>query len=182
MNIKILKEDKLTSDDRKQINELDIICFGEEAVEKVSQYYFAPTFKHILLIDGDKLVSYLRIVLRETEWNGRKILIGGIGSVETDPKYQGKGFAGMILKEAMKILKDEGADFGLLQTNISKGEKLYGQVGFIPANIPYEVLDINDNKRTVKAKAVMIAPVNNPKLVEEIINSDKILFIGKGDW
>ncbi len=182
MNIKILKENELTSEDRKQINELDVICFGEEAVDKVAQYYFAPTFKHILLFNEDKLASYLRIVLREAEWNGNRILIGGIGSVETDPKYQGKGLAGIILEEAMRILREENVDFGVLQTNISMGAKLYGKVGFIPANIPYEVLDINNNRRTVKAKDVMIAPINSPEVVTEIMNSDKVLFIGKGDW
>lgn len=182
MNIKILNDNELSEHDKEQIMQLDITCFGKEGIEKVPVYYFAPTYKHILLFEDQRLVSYLRIVLRETEWSGHKILIGGVGSVETDPKYQGKGYAGVILEEALKILKKQKVDLGLLQTDVSKGAKLYGKIGFIPANIPYEVLDINDNKRIVKAEDVMIAPVNNPQLVEEIMNSDKILFVGKGDW
>ena len=182
MQIKILSDDELTQEDRKQIHNLDLICFGQKAVDEEPIYYFAPTFKHVLLFKDQRLVSYLRTVLREAQWAGNKILIGGIGSVETDPEYQGKGLAGIILKEAMKLLKEQHVDFGLLQTNIDKGAKLYGKVEFIPANRPYEVLDVNNNKRMVKAKDVMIAPIQNSQLVEDIMRSDEVLFIGKGDW
>lgn len=182
MDIKIYSDHELSLLDREQLQELDLICFGKGAIEKAPLYYFAPTFKHILLFDNNKLVSHLRIVLRDAYWQGRKILIGGIGSVATDPDFQGKGYASLLLQEAIKILRSHNVDFGLLQTNISKGGKLYGKIGFIPANVPYEVLDIYDNKRKVEAKDVMIAPVRSPELVSEIMNSNQILFIGKGDW
>jgi predicted acetyltransferase len=182
MQIKILSDNELSQTDREQIHRLDLLCFGQKGVDQEPIYYFAPTFKHILLFEDQHLVSYLRTVLREAKWAGNKILIGGIGSVETEPEYQGKGLAGIILEEAMKTLKEQNADFGLLQTNIEIGAKLYGKVGFIPADRPYEVLDVNNTKRTVKAKDVMIAPIKNPQLVKDIMNSDKVLFIGKGDW
>src|SRR5258708_2916168 len=107
MEIKILDDGELTGNDKEQIHRLSLLCFGQKAVDEELIYYFAPTFKHILLFDDYHLISYLRTILRETEWNGNKILIGGIGSVETDPEYQGKGFASIILKEARKLLKEQ---------------------------------------------------------------------------
>ncbi len=61
------------------------------------------------------VACHVGITRRAGTWNGRKVLIGGIGGVATREDCRGRGYATLALNAAVRTLQDEGAiDFGML--------------------------------------------------------------------
>lgn len=179
----IIKEDAALSDkEREEIKDFITLCFGKWEEDKRKLLYFTPTFHHLFMYEGNTLVSYLRIIIRKIKWNGKDIIIGGVGDVSTLHDFRGKGYATELVKKGIALLKQEGADIGLLQTDTRKGAKLYKEAGFIPANKSYTFQDAKGHIRNQWKQAVMLAPISNYNLFHEIVQSKKQLFIGKGDW
>ncbi len=185
LKIKVLKDSQVIDQLREEINEMIVNCF-EVNVEKFEQerknLYFSPTFRHLLLYSDNELVSYLRIIKRPTVFDNQQMIIGGIGDVCTRKNQRGRKMAGRLLKEAMKILRREKCDIGLLQTNVKRGAKLYGHVGFTAVHKAYQYRDVNNNLHTTKAKDVMMAPICTPQILNRILKSNELLDIGQGDW
>jgi aminoglycoside 2'-N-acetyltransferase I len=59
-------------------------------------------------------VSYVGVHLRAATWDGRPVLVGGVGGVKTHPTARGRGFAGLGLRRAVEFFAEEGVAFGLL--------------------------------------------------------------------
>lgn len=69
----------------------------------------------VLRDEADEVVCHVGIYRRTATWNGRKVLIGGIGGVLTREDRRRRGYATLALDAAIHTLKDEGAtDLGLL--------------------------------------------------------------------
>lgn len=69
----------------------------------------------VLIEDNAELVCHVGIYRRAGTWKGRKVRIGGIGSVATHPDHRRRGYAGLALTAAIQTLRDEKAiDFVLL--------------------------------------------------------------------
>ncbi len=181
-NISIILDDQLSKEQRADLFAFEEKCFEKDLKKHRKLLYFSQPFAHILLKDEEELISYLRVFIRPVSWKDKTILLGGIGSVATNQENRGKGSATKLLTKAMEILEAENVDFALLQTYIPKGEKLYGRVGFYPANKGYTFLDANNELHTVKAKDIMVAPVKNNKILKEVLAAAEPLHIGKGDW
>ncbi|MCH7951229.1 hypothetical protein IH980_00630 [Patescibacteria group bacterium] len=82
----------------------------------------------------------------------------------------------------MKILKSERADIGLLQTSPHKDVHLYKRMGFFIANKSYTFRDIHGKLHTTSRGGVMMASINSPDILDEILSCEEILHIGDGDW
>jgi len=180
--ISVLIDDQVSDQQRADFFTFEEKCFEKDLKSHRDLLYFSQPFAHIFLNDNGKLISYLRVFIRKVSWKNQEIALGGVGSVATDQKYRGKGIATQLLKKAMKLLKREHVDFAILQTYIPKGEKLYGQVGFYPANKGYTFFDAEDQLRAIKAKNVMVAPIENKVILEEVLQNEELIHIGKGDW
>lgn len=64
--------------------------------------------------DGD-VVCHVGIYRRTGTWNGRKVVIGGIGGVATREDCRGRGYATLAINAAIHTLTEERAtDFGML--------------------------------------------------------------------
>ena len=69
----------------------------------------------LLREEADEVVCHVGIYRREAKWNGRKVMIGGIGGVLTREDKRRRGYATVALDAAIRTLKDEGStDLGLL--------------------------------------------------------------------
>jgi aminoglycoside 2'-N-acetyltransferase I len=69
----------------------------------------------LLRDDADEVVCHVGIYRREAKWNGRKVIIGGIGGVLTREDKRRRGYATIALDAAIRTLQDEGSiDLGLL--------------------------------------------------------------------
>lgn len=182
MKIQVLKDIDLSKEEKVEIIGFVAECFEKDEPVKRKTIYFSPIFRHLFLFDGEKLVSYLKIIKRKTKFKKNNIVIGGIGAVSTLQMYRGRGYATRLLKETMKILRKERVDVGLLQTNPYKGVNLYKRVGFFLAKKSYTFRDIHGKFHTTKSSGVMMAPINTPHLLDEILSSEELLHIGDGDW
>jgi GNAT superfamily N-acetyltransferase len=73
-----------------------------------------PDLRVLLEADGE-LVCHVGIVWRDATWNGRKVRIGGIGSVATRQDARRQGYASVALDAAIRTFRDERAtDFAML--------------------------------------------------------------------
>ena len=69
----------------------------------------------VLRDDLFDVVCHVGIYRRAATWNGRKVMIGGIGGVLTREDKRRRGYATLALDAAIQTLKDEGSvDLGLL--------------------------------------------------------------------
>ena len=61
------------------------------------------------------LVAYVGLVVRAGSLDGVPVTIGGVGSVKTHPRLEGRGYATAGLRRAAAVLTDEhGVAFSLL--------------------------------------------------------------------
>lgn len=76
---------------------------------------YARADLRVIVLADEQPVCHVGICRREGIWKGRKVRIGGIGSVGTDPDFRRQGLASVALDAALRTLKDERAtDFALL--------------------------------------------------------------------
>jgi aminoglycoside 2'-N-acetyltransferase I len=70
--------------------------------------------RRVLAFDGGGvIVAHTGIVLREADWNGRAVRIGGIGGGVTREDSRRRGIASTLMRRAMRELADtHHADFG----------------------------------------------------------------------
>ncbi len=69
----------------------------------------------ILVTDNGELVSHVGLFLRNCDWDGRLVRVGGIGGVATAEPQRRLGFASVGMKAAIAALtRDHDVDFGLL--------------------------------------------------------------------
>jgi GNAT superfamily N-acetyltransferase len=63
----------------------------------------------------DELVAYVGLVVRAGSLDGVPVTIGGVGSVKTHPRHEGRGYATAGLRRAAAALNaDHGVGFSLL--------------------------------------------------------------------
>jgi GNAT superfamily N-acetyltransferase len=72
--------------------------------------------RRVLAFDPEgAIVAHTGITLREADWNGRAVRIGGIGGVVTREDSRRHGVASTVMRRAMRELADtHQVDFGLL--------------------------------------------------------------------
>lgn len=180
LEISILKSAEVSPDLKAKKAKLDARCFHvTDPADHKNNYFRQPKYD-LFMTDNYKLVAAIEIYEIKTKWHDQQIVVGGIGSVMTDQSHRGRGLAKSLLAEALEIMRRDKYDFALLQTNVKKGISLYGSIGFIPMNRECKYHKKDGKIGLIKANDTMILPLANPKLVDEIINSNNILHIGGG--
>jgi len=84
---------------------------------------YQPEQIRVVEEDG-QIASSVRIFNREI-YGGLRL--AGIGSVGTSPKYRGQGYATMLLKDAIRIMEEQGSDISILFTG---SPTFYERVGW----------------------------------------------------
>ena len=75
-----------------------------------------PDFRILVESLSDGVVTHAGIFRRDGIWKGRKVRIGGVGSVATYADHRRRGYAGLALRAAVQTFRDEEViDFGLTQ-------------------------------------------------------------------
>lgn len=83
---------------------------------------------------GGRILSSVQIFPRVCWVEGRRMRFAGIGNVATDPAEQKQGYAGQLLTEAIRRMKDDGFLFSTLTTSINN---YYAKFGYV--SVPREV-------------------------------------------
>lgn len=87
----------------------------EELLER--DPWFDPS-NILVLLSRSRLVSCLQIFPKPVRIGSASARMGGVGNVATLPKYEGKGHATKILREAIQLMRAEGYGFSVLFTKI----------------------------------------------------------------
>lgn len=117
MQIEILSKNDLTEEQQEAVIALRYAVYPQLAASSEPRpIAWAETVWSVLIHDdNNKLVSYVGALTREGTLNGQPVLVGGIGSVKTDPEARGRGYAGAGLRRAIAFLADRfQVDFSLL--------------------------------------------------------------------
>jgi hypothetical protein len=57
--------------------------------------------------EDNALVSYVGVGVREAEYDGRLVRVGGIGGVKTHPAQRRRGFAGLGIRRAVEFFREQ---------------------------------------------------------------------------
>jgi len=87
----------------------------------------------VLVLDGE-IVSTVEIFPSEIWFEGKKIKNAGIGSVATDPDFQGRGFGLQIVRDTNRVAKERGFQVATLFTSIFD---FYAKAEYFRVTYPY---------------------------------------------
>lgn len=149
--------------------------------EEILLNFFAPFDIAVLAKDGNKKIGLIEIFLKKNAFLGKKnIYIGGIGGVVVSAQYRHKGVATKMLLKTLEILKKERTDAAMLCTDIERLGGLYKKVGFLEIGRPYFFLD--KNKVLKMEKGGMAAKTNSESILNELLNSNKKIYVGVSNF
>lgn len=90
----------------------------------------APHWRVLIWDEDAQLVSHVGVITREADYNGKRVVLGGVGGVETHPQARKQGYAGAGLVRAGEFLrKERGVDFALLFCS-EELLRFYGRFGW----------------------------------------------------
>lgn len=107
----------LTEAEREAILDLTLAVYPPESIAYWpgrTIEWAAPVWGVRVIGEDARLLSYVGVYLRNAEYNGGPVLIGGIGNVKTHPAARRRGLAELAIRHAVEFLTSQGADFGVL--------------------------------------------------------------------
>lgn len=79
-----------------------------------------------ILLEHGEIRACVRVYFRTIYCGGETIRMGGIGDVGTDPEHQGKGYATLLMNDAIDYMKKHKAVVSFLFTRINPFYEKYG--------------------------------------------------------
>ena len=102
------------------------------------------------MLEADRLVSYVGIVVRDATLDGEEGRIGGVGGIKTHPEARGRGHAAAGMEAALTFMAAKDCRFGLLVCDDElvpyyepRGWKLFGGTLWTIQPAPSEVFTFN---------------------------------------
>lgn len=115
-------------EDLPALSSLENICFKEETFHKKQLRYLLLKAKSIILVAslGDKIIGSAIILLRNNISNAR------IYSLNVHPAHRRAGVAGLLMDNALEILKERGFKKVTLEVGVNNqaAQNLYRSKGF----------------------------------------------------
>ena len=135
MRIDLKPAARLTEDERGALRALTAAVYPREVVAASpgrQLHWAAPDYSVLVSTSDGELVSHVGIVVREGALDGAPVKLGGIGSVKTHPRVEGRGYASAGLRRAaMSLHDDHQVAFSLL---VCRDHLLpfYDRLGWLP--------------------------------------------------
>jgi predicted acetyltransferase len=114
---------------------LAVVDLLDRAFEKTPREYFerhvlhdatlSPEDTRVLVRDGE-IVSSVQIFPRAMWVQNRKIRFGGIGNVGTNPAVRKRGFASLLMEDALQRIRERGYPLSVLTTDINRYYEKFG--------------------------------------------------------
>lgn len=174
---------------KTQARELGSICFSNplelphERKEEQDRFCSqSDWYRFVFAIEDNKVIGSITTLKRTILFQGKEVLLGGIGGVSTQPDKRNQGVASAMLRVAMDELKLAGCDIAYLCTDVKNPArlKLYGKFGFGVLN--GHVTYLGKSGKRYLQKEAMIASVNSDALFDAVMQQTQPLDIGTGDW
>ncbi len=137
--------------------------------------------KAVCAIEDGHIIGAVTTLKRTIPFEGKNIVLGGIGAVCTHPDKRRQGVSSKLLKASMEQLRKDGCDVAYLCTDVhEEGVWLYSPVGFVPLVKPHTYLGLSGKRYTDTDG--MVAAINSPEIVKRILESPEPFDIGTGNW
>jgi aminoglycoside 2'-N-acetyltransferase I len=165
MKIEIKAASKITSQEGARLNKLlaEALPPEEDDIKWSEQSDW-----HVLVWDGEELVSNVEIIERTATVDGKPVSLGGIGGVATGVEWRRRGLASAALETAQTFICEKLAvDFGLLFCSEDM-IPFYGRFGWQILERP--VLVDQPGGKVAFTEAVMILPVGKNEWPEGVID------------
>jgi ribosomal protein S18 acetylase RimI-like enzyme len=140
-------------------------------------------FKYVVATIDDQIIGIIILWKRTTQFNGKQIVVGGIGGVGVQKEQRGKGIATKMLTLARETLDHSKCDVAFLGTDTSDPQmlKIYGRIGFVPLGKAFSYVG-RSGKVYEDATSGMIAAIHSVEIRDEILKDKKVFDIGSGTW
>jgi predicted GNAT family N-acyltransferase len=153
-------------------------CFSEVSHQEIEEDYFPAPISHVLCHLNDELVSCASAYVREIEYNGQLLRLGGIGVVCTRPDLRGQGIATRICTDVLQLLTQARCDVVFLATT-TMARQLYEKMGFRPLSLfSWE----NSHGQIKTGTNGMVAAACSPLVAEAIWQDNRVFHVGRGYW
>jgi GNAT superfamily N-acetyltransferase len=139
-------------------------------------------FCHIVALERNIPIGYAAGLKRSIIYEGRSILLGGVGGMCVTPNRRNRGIGKRILDQTMRELQRIHCDVAYLCTNVNESwmVKFYGTVGFVPLGRSHTYVG-KTGKRYTDCDA-MIAQINSQAKFQFVLHEKSAFDIGKGNW
>jgi ribosomal protein S18 acetylase RimI-like enzyme len=174
----------------EEVNALDTLCFRHNYLQTSADHMDqdekfcseADIVSYILVKDAQHVIGETRVYKRSIQYEGRQILLGGIGSVGTHPDKRRQGVAIAMLTKAMDLLDQHTCDVVYLcaDTYNEALMRLYEQFGFTRLDKTHTYLGKSGKRHTDRDG--MVAPMRATDVYKKILAGTKAFDIGVGNW
>lgn len=164
-----------------RVKKLQQHCFSDVDPKDIEECFYAVGFAVLIALIDNKVVGQAELFKRNIEFDGKNIVVGGIGGVCVQKNLRKKGIASKLILRGLEILKDKKCNVACLNTDLSKTVyKLYGKIGFklMKRKISFE--DVNGKIRY--DTGTMFILIRSKKIYDFVMKSKKPFHYGRGYW
>ncbi len=188
--------------DEQELNEVFLVL--DRAFRRTKADYFIrrttigkPNYDYwqtrVLVYEG-KIASTIEIFPTLMWFEGNKIKNAGIGSVATDPDFQGRGLGIKIVKDTNNFAKNKGFKVATLFTSIFD---FYAKAGYFRVTYPFyeigEVYSVPQGKKVVTFRPAFLkdvvkihrkynSPLVGPVVKDEELYMRSFSFLNEDTW
>lgn len=134
IQIEVRRADQLSAEERDALRALSAAVYPPEVAASWPGRFieWSPHQWCILFRSNDgQMLSHAGALLRDGISGGKPARIGGIGGVKTHPQARGRGLASGVVRRAVELLREQGADFALLVCEPAL-IPFYERIGWLP--------------------------------------------------
>ena len=171
---------ELTERQRSAVHQLQLDhCFGDVPGQEVEEDFFTEPVSRVLLYYNNELIGCAGTRIRQIEYEGLPLLLGGISGVCTRTEMRGRGVATTVIKAGMQFLKETKCDVVFLSTS-EMAQSLYKKLEFRELAGGFSWENIHGQVKT--GKYGLLAPICSSEVAEQIWEGNSTLHVGKGYW
>jgi predicted N-acetyltransferase YhbS len=173
---------KLSRSQKRRIKELQQECFSRVSRKEIAECFIAKGFGWVLALQGNAIVGQIELFSRKVEFEGRRILLGGLGGTCVTVRTRNRGLGSTLVRKGIEILRQKKCGVACLNANIKDYPSggLYYRVGFRLMRRPISFTDVRGKMRHDAGE--MFAPICSNNVYESVMNSHTIFHMGRGYW
>jgi predicted N-acetyltransferase YhbS len=173
---------RLSRSQRRRIKELQKECFSRVNRKEIVECFIAKRFGWEFAYQGNWIVGQIELFSRKVVFEGRKILVGGLGGTCVTVSARKIGLGSRLVSEGIEILRRKSCDIACLNANIKDYPSggLYYRLGFRLVRRPIFFSDVNG--RTRHDSGEMFAPICSSEVYKLVMNSRRTFHLGRGYW
>jgi len=172
----------LSVSQRRRSRELQKECFSRVSRKESTGCFIAKRFGWVFAYEGNCIVGQVELFSRNVRFEGRSILLGGLGGTCVTTSARNRGVGSRLVKKGMEILTQKNCDIASLNANIKNYPSggLYYRLGFRLMTRPISFTDVNGKMKYDSGE--MFAPVRSNDVYQVVMKSRNTFHMGRGYW